>query len=62
MGSIRWPSNYSSGGTEGVEFIQFVDSQDPQTHKIWRLSFDGVPREVHPTARIDIAMGMWDSL
>ena len=61
MGSIHWLSDYSSGGTEGVELIQCVDSQDPQTHKIWRLSSNGVTREVHPIAQIGIVMGMWDS-
>ena len=54
MGLIRWPSYFASGGTEGVEFIQCVDGQEPQIHKMWCLSSDSITPEVHPTARISV--------
>ena len=54
MGLIRWPSYFASGGTKGVEFIQCVDGQEPQIHKMWCLSSDSITPEVHPTARISV--------
>ena len=54
MGPICWSSYCVSGGKKGVEFIQYVDDQEPQMHKIWCLISDGVTCEVHPTAQIDV--------
>ena len=52
MGYIRWPSDSGSGGTKGVEFIQCIDDQEPQIHKIWRLGSNGVTCEVHLAAQV----------
>ena len=57
MGSIRQTSDSGSGGTKGVEFIWCVDGQDPQIHGIWCLCSDGVTREVHWTAQIEVGAG-----
>ena len=54
MGSIHVPADSASRGTEGVEFIQFVDGQEPQIHEILCLGTNGVTCEVHPTAQIDV--------
>ena len=57
MESIRRSSNSGSGGTEDVDFIQCVDSQEPQIHNIWCLSSDGVTRKIHPTMQAEVAAG-----
>ena len=52
MESIHWPSDSGSGGTEGVESIQWVDSRESQIHKIWCLGSKGVTHELHSTVQI----------
>ena len=52
VGSIRWPSNSGSEGTKGPEFIRCADGRDPQMHEVWDFGYDGITREVHPTARV----------
>ena len=56
MGPICRPSYSGSRGTEVVEFIQCVDGQDAQMHKIWCIYSDGVTREVQLKAQIDIGV------
>ena len=57
MGSIYPSSCYGSRSTKDVEFVQCVDCQDPQIHKIWCLGSVGVIREFHLTAQIDVGDG-----
>ena len=57
VGSICRPSYYGSGYEDGPEFIQFVEGRDPQIHEVWTFGEDGVTREIHPTARVDISAG-----
>ena len=58
VGPIRRPSDYGSGGTEGPEFILFVDGREPQIHEVWAFGSDGITHEVHPTAQVDIIAGV----
>ena len=48
--------NFRSGnrGKDGIEFIRCVDGWEPQIHKIWRFAEDGITREVHSFARVDV--------
>ena len=39
---------------DGIEFIRCVGGQEPQIHKLWSFAEDGITREVHPFARINI--------
>ena len=32
-----------------------MDRQEPQIHEVWTFSEDGVTREVHPKARVDVS-------
>ena len=34
-----------------------MDVRDPQIHEVWNFGDDGVTREVHPTARVDVGTG-----
>ena len=56
--AIRKPLNSSSGAEEGLEFIFFVGGQQPQSHEVWIFSDDGITREVHSFARIDVALSL----
>ena len=52
MGSVCRNSDSGSRGTKCVEFIQCIDGDKPQIHKIWCPSSDGITRGVHLTAQI----------
>ena len=54
VGVIRQPSSSGSGGEDGLEFICCVGGQEPQIHKLWSFSKDGITRKVHPFGRIDV--------
>ena len=54
MGPICWSFYSGNRGTEGVEFIRYIDGRDPQMHKIWCLGSNGITCEVHLTAQIDV--------
>ena len=54
VGSICRPSYYGSGYEDGPEFIQFVEGRDPQIHEVWTFGEDGVTREFHKTAQVDV--------
>ena len=58
VGSISRPSNSGSGDEDGPEFIRCVDGRDPQIHEVRTFGEDGVMREVHPTARLDVGDGL----
>ena len=34
-----------------------MDGQEHQIHEVWNFGEDGVTREVHPTAQVDIGYG-----
>ena len=57
VGAIRRPSNYGSEDEDGPEFIRCVDGQEPQIHKVWTFGEDGITREVHSTAQVDVGAG-----
>ena len=57
MGNTRRPSNYGSRGPETGAFIQCANGLEPQIHELWCCSIDGICREVHLTARVDIPAG-----
>ena len=54
VGSILWSSDSGSGGAKGPEFVQCVNGQYPQIHKVWAFGSNGIMCEVHPTARVDV--------
>ena len=54
VGYICWPYDYGSGNEDGPDFTQCVDVRQIQIHEVWTFSDDGVTREVHPTARVDV--------
>ena len=58
VGPICCPYDSGSGGTKVLEFIQYVDGQDPQMHEIWCVDSNGITREVHPTAQVDVGAGV----
>ena len=58
VGSICWPSNSGRGGNEGLKFIRFVDSQDPQINEVWNFGSNSITREVHPIAQVDFGAGV----
>ena len=57
VGSIRWCSDSGSGDEDGPESIQCVDVREPHIQEVWSFGEDGVTREVHPTARVDVGSG-----
>ena len=54
IGVIRQPSSSGSGDEYGLEFIRCVGGRDPQINKLWSFAKDGITREVHPLARIEV--------
>ena len=46
-----------SGDKDGSNFICCVNRGHPQSHTVWIFGEDGVTREVHPTARVDVGAG-----
>ena len=56
---MSWRANYGSGDEDGPEFICCVDVRQPQIYEIWTFGEDGVTREVHPTAQVDISAGLF---
>ena len=57
IGSFRWTYDSSSGSTKDVEFIRYIDGQDPQINEMWCLGSDGVTREIHPKAQVEVDAG-----
>ena len=55
VGVIRQPFRSGNGGKDGIEFVRCVDGQEPQIHKLWSFAEDGITREVHPFARVDVS-------
>ena len=58
VGYIRQPSNSGSGDAEVPEFIQCLDVREPQVHEVWDFGDNGVARQVHPKARVDVGAGV----
>ena len=57
VGPIHRPSSSGSGDEDGPNFIRCVDVQEPQIHEVWIFGEDGVTREVHPIAQVDVGAG-----
>ena len=57
MGSIRRPSNTDSRSTKDAAFIQCVDGQEPQIHKLWCLGLENSTQEFHPTVWVEDVAG-----
>ena len=53
--SIDIPSYSVSRDSEGPEFIQYLDGREHQIHEFWTFSEDGVTREVHLEAQVDVS-------
>ena len=51
---IRKPFRYGNRGEDGIEFVRCVDGQEPQIYKLWSFDEDGITREVHPFARVNV--------
>ena len=58
VGYIRLTYDSGNGDAEVPEFIGCVDGQEPHNQEIWAFGSDGVTREVHPTAQIDVSVGV----
>ena len=56
-GDICSPSYSVSGSPDLIIFIQCVYGRDPMSHKLWSHGLDGLSRNVHPTAQVDIPTG-----
>ena len=54
IGDIRQTSNSGSGADARLEFIRCGGCREPQIHDLWIFAEDGITREVHPFARIDV--------
>ena len=55
--SVGSMGRFSDSGSEdafGPEIIQCVDGQEPQIHEVWDFVSDGITREIHPTAQMDV--------
>ena len=57
VGSICQHYKYGISGTKGPEFIRCVFGQDTQMHEVYCFGSDGITREFHPTARVDVDAG-----
>ena len=57
MGNMCRHSKSSSRGPETGAFILCFNGRDPQIYELWCWDNDGIFREVHPTARVDILAG-----
>ena len=59
VGAIRLPSDSGIEDEDGPKFIGYVDGGETHIHEVWTFGQDGVTREVHPTARVDIGAGFY---
>ena len=57
MGDIWRTYNASIRALDSDNFIYYVDSKEPQIHKLWYFRIYGICCKVHPTARIQIMYG-----
>ena len=55
--SIFWPSDYGSGVTEDTKLIQYVDSREPQLHKMWCLGLDNFTCKIQLTVQVEVGAG-----
>ena len=49
---ISKPSDSGSGGTEDTKFIQCLDGQEPQNHRLWCLGLYNIACEFYPTTQV----------
>ena len=54
VGVIQPIFRSSSRANDRLEFIRCVGGRQPQIHELWSFVEDGITREVHPFARIDV--------
>ena len=54
MGSICQTLNLVRRSTEYTAFVQCVDGRELLIHEVWSLGLDGIIREFHPTARVEV--------
>ena len=57
MGTIRRTLDSCNGDTDTTVLTQCVDGRYPQINELWCLGLNGIFREVHFTARVDILAG-----
>ena len=57
VGSMRCRYNSGSGGEDRTNSIRCFYRRHPKIHEVWTYGEDGVTREVHPTARVDVGAG-----
>ena len=57
MVTIHRPWDSGSWGTDTTAFIQRINGWEPQINELWSLVLDGIYREVHPKARIEVPAG-----
>ena len=56
-GGIQSPSDSSSGDPDPSIFIQCVNGREPMVDELWFHGLDGLSRDVHPTARVELPTG-----
>ena len=55
---IYQPPGSGVRGTKGPGFVRFIYGWHIHMHEIWCLSSNGITREVHPTAQVDVGAGV----
>ena len=51
---IYHPFLSGNRGKDGIDFFCCVDGREPQIHELWSFAEDGITREVHPFACVNI--------
>ena len=57
MGDIHSPSYSGSRALYLIVFILFANGRDTMACELWSHGLDGISRNVHPTAQVDIPTG-----
>ena len=58
MSSILRPSDGTGIGDPCTSFfIQCVNDREPMANELWSHGLDGLCRDIHPTARVEIPPG-----
>ena len=58
VGANCWPSDSGCGYSDRSNFIRCVDGREPEVDEVWILGEDGVDPKVHPTAQVDVDVGV----
>ena len=59
VGFINTESDSGSLDAEGPKFIRCMDGPESYIHEVWNFGEDGVTREVHLIARVDVVAGFF---